>query len=165
MVKLLTVFALIVCNHGGFGATVKMWQITDIHFDAFYSAERGQPTNWCHFDQDHGQTLNVLGDFNCDSPWLLVNSVIKAMQDIEPNPDFILWTGDSSPHYSKPHPPSMDYVLHTERRLTDLLLSYFNGSNTQILPVLGNHDTSPAGNFPGQILLLGDMLLTIIQIA
>ncbi|XP_059080788.1 acid sphingomyelinase-like phosphodiesterase 3b isoform X1 [Tigriopus californicus] len=147
--KLLVIaIVLMASNHYCHGVVVKVWQITDIHLDGYYSSTSGQPQNWCHFDAEDGKALNALGDFNCDSPWPLVSSVIKAMQDIEPNPDFILWTGDSSPHFSKPQPPSMEYVLTVEQRLTDLLTSHFNGSNTQIIPVLGNHDTSPAGNFP-----------------
>ena len=33
------------------------------------------------------------GDYNCDAPWSLVVSAISAMKNIEPQPDFILWTG------------------------------------------------------------------------
>jgi hypothetical protein len=39
------------------------------------------------------------GHYGCDAPEVLVLATLAAMQRIEPNPDFILWTGDSGPHY------------------------------------------------------------------
>ncbi len=39
------------------------------------------------------------GNYSCDAPEVLVMALLAAMQRIEPNPDFILWTGDSGPHY------------------------------------------------------------------
>ena len=33
------------------------------------------------------------GNYLCDSPWRLINSSVYAMKSIEPNPDFIIWTG------------------------------------------------------------------------
>ena len=41
------------------------------------------------------------GDYQCDSPLLLLKSAVLAMNKFEPNPDFILWTGDSNPHWRK----------------------------------------------------------------
>jgi len=40
-----------------------------------------------------GTLAGKFGDYNCDAPWSLVASAISAMRNVEPHPDFILWTG------------------------------------------------------------------------
>lgn len=67
------------------------------------------------------------------------------MAKIEPNPDFILWTGDSSPHWSFPDAPNWDYVYAAERYIAGYLAKHF--PNTTIVPVLGNHDAFRPDNF------------------
>ena len=63
----------------------------------------------------------------------------------EPNPDFILWTGDSSPHWNYPDSPDWQYIYEAEKFLTKSLREYF--PNTTIIPVMGNHDAYEPDNY------------------
>ncbi|KAK6644887.1 hypothetical protein RUM43_001163 [Polyplax serrata] len=37
--------------------------------------------------------MGVYGDYQCDSPWALVESAVHAMKSKHGDVDFILWTG------------------------------------------------------------------------
>ena len=62
----------------------KFWHITDLHLDYLYTAG-GNNTNFCHEiirnnnDTDN-ETSDVTeyGDYNCDSPKLLVDSALQG---------------------------------------------------------------------------------------
>ncbi|XP_032375475.1 acid sphingomyelinase-like phosphodiesterase 3b isoform X1 [Etheostoma spectabile] len=87
----------------------------------------------------------MFGDYACDSPWFLINSSVYAMKDILPDPDFILWTGDETPHV-----PDEDLgeeaVLHIISSLTHIINQVF--PNTKVYPALGNHDYHPKSQLP-----------------
>ncbi|XP_067144161.1 acid sphingomyelinase-like phosphodiesterase 3b [Centruroides vittatus] len=122
------------------------WQITDIHWDKQYSI-RGNPNEMCHLTiSTTGDYLNGdYGNFNCDSPWLLVNSSIEAMIKYKSDPDFIIWTGDNAPHIWNPS-PNFKSITSILAKITQLLSLKF--PNSTILPVLGNHDTFPPDTIP-----------------
>ena len=44
-----------------------------------------------------GGKASKYGSYKCDSPKILVESAFKAMKNLVPDPEFILWTGDSAP--------------------------------------------------------------------
>ena len=67
------------------------------------------------------------------------------MKKFEPNPDFILWTGDSSPHWWKPDSPSWPYIFKTEKMILGQIQKTF--PRATIIPVLGNHDSYKPDNF------------------
>ena len=68
------------------------WQVTDFHYDANYSI-KGNPLKMCHDLSDGHYGNSIYGNYHCDSPWLLIQSATAAMKRIQPDPDFILWTG------------------------------------------------------------------------
>ena len=75
------------------------WQLTDIHYDSNYS-QHPAPNDLCHIQSEGPRGPSAesgngrFGDYNCDSPWMLVVSAIDAMSNLyEGQPDFILWTG------------------------------------------------------------------------
>ena len=77
------------------------WQLTDIHYDSMYNDPLLHPflcrsTEGLRNSSTGRTTAVKYGDYNCDSPWMLVVSAINAMTNYEPHPDFILWTGYSS---------------------------------------------------------------------
>ena len=78
------------------------------------------------------------GSYGCDAPRSLVKSAIRYMKQVLPDPDFILWTGDSSPHYKTG--PGWDTVYGNLRQIIKYLYQEF-GSETKVVPALGNHDT------------------------
>ena len=67
------------------------------------------------------------------------------MVEIKPNPNFILWTGDSSPHWYK-SPPNWTYIYEAENFVAGQIRKYF--PDTPIIPILGNHDAYVPDNFP-----------------
>ena len=71
------------------------------------------------------------------------------MKQINPNPDFILSTGDSAPHWSFPDYPDWNYIYHAESYITKKIREYF--PNTTVIPVMGNHDAYQPDNFTSKI--------------
>ncbi|ELT98128.1 hypothetical protein CAPTEDRAFT_128553, partial [Capitella teleta] len=126
------------------------WQITDIHYDSNFSRQPS-PNDLCHsYDGYRGPTdpgipHPMFGDYNCDSPWKLVESAMDAMKRLHPNPDFILWTGDNVPHE-----PDSDFdlfkVFSSMKTVTERLVRTFEG--IPIYPSLGNHDVWPSDQLP-----------------
>ena len=118
-----------------------------MHLDYYFDAE-GNAEDWCHLpppERTYSKTDGVYGDYRCDSSKLLVNSAIDTMQIAAPNPDIILWTGDTSPHWN----PKWDYIYKVEREIIGRIKRNF--PNSKILPVLGNHDSYPPYTFPGTL--------------
>ncbi len=68
----------------------------------------------------------------------------RYMHQIKPNPDVIVWTGDSSPHWKEG--PDFDYIFSNFRNISGLLQRYFDG--VPIIPALGNHDSYPPDDYP-----------------
>lgn len=119
------------------------WQVTDLHWDRLYS-RTGDPIANCHgfnVTVDNGD----YGNIRCDTNTKLYRSALRAMSVIEPEPRFILWTGDSAPHLEYPDQTWSD-VYDTLANSSSLLRRHFPA--TPIFPVLGNHDTVPSGQFP-----------------
>ncbi|KAK7078099.1 Acid sphingomyelinase-like phosphodiesterase 3b [Halocaridina rubra] len=122
------------------------WQITDIHWDQQYSVD-GDETKMCHKEYSSSNVKNgVYGNYLCDSPWPLVKNAIKTMAQLESRPDFVLWTGDSSPHVSDPE-PDFAVIFRTLNNVTMEMRMAFQDS-VPILPVLGNHDAFPKDYYP-----------------
>ncbi|KAL6109768.1 smpdl3b [Pungitius sinensis] len=121
------------------------WHITDLHWDPTYKVS-DDPQRVCASSGNRpAANAGAFGDYACDSPWLLINSSVHAMKDILPDPDFIVWTGDDTPHV-----PNEDLgeeaVLHIISNLTNIINQLF--PNTKVYPALGNHDYHPKSQLP-----------------
>ncbi|XP_061632688.1 acid sphingomyelinase-like phosphodiesterase 3b [Phyllopteryx taeniolatus] len=68
------------------------------------------------------------------------------MKDILPNPDFIVWTGDDTPHVPNQN-LGEETVLRIIGNLTDIISEVFPG--TKVYSALGNHDYHPKSQLPG----------------
>jgi len=142
----LVVFLALPCDGGQF------WHISDLHLDYAY-VKGGDKSNNCHAlsssDADkpsiNHDIVGPAGNYYCDSPKVLVESALLAMVRIEPNPDFIVWTGDSAPHVWEPA-PTEDYIFNVTKHVFTRLDKLF--PNVTIIPALGNHDASPPDQFP-----------------
>ncbi|CAN8005426.1 unnamed protein product [Ixodes pacificus] len=116
------------------------WHVTDFHYDKNYTTH-GVRDAMCHLFSNRsgsGDIIGPYGDVKCDAPKLLVESAVAAMQSIEPNPDFVLWTGDNLPHVE--HVSWSDLYAQT-RWLGQRLREAF--PDHPVVPTLGNHDCSP----------------------
>ncbi|XP_063217547.1 acid sphingomyelinase-like phosphodiesterase 3b [Bacillus rossius redtenbacheri] len=117
------------------------WHITDIHYDEHYSSTGNSGKNCWRTDGAAGgaRPLGRFGDYNCDSPWALVQSAAKAMRDKHgDNIEFVLWTGDGASYTGG---RSSDHQLQVLKNLTDLLRHTF--SSQFVFPVLGHEDPNP----------------------
>ena len=119
-------------------------QLSDIHLDFDY-VKNGDIQEMCHKGQKGQLNGNAskYGSYKCDPPKLLVESAFIAMKEKVPHPDFILWTGDNSPHVKGLN--KSDIMSHL-RFVTKKLNKQY--PNVPVIPVLGNHDSSPADYFP-----------------
>jgi sphingomyelin phosphodiesterase acid-like 3 len=133
----------------------KFWHISDLHLDYQYSVD-GNATNLCHKsntsspESSSSSINNVLGpagDYRCDSPKVLVKSILQAMKRLEPYPDFIVWTGDNGAHVYNPT-PSLSEIVATQSMVFKELDSLF--PNIPVIASLGNHDSDPPDSYPLQ---------------
>jgi len=123
----------------------KFWHISDLHLDYQY-VEGGDSSQWCHTANQTDEAVGPAGNYSCDSPLLLVESSLQAMQRHQPSPDFILWTGDSAPHWRSPLPPDQKYITNVTKFVFTKLDQMFPG--VPVVAALGNHDSSPPDQFP-----------------
>uniref|UniRef100_A0A7N8X3G8 Sphingomyelin phosphodiesterase acid like 3B n=1 Tax=Mastacembelus armatus TaxID=205130 RepID=A0A7N8X3G8_9TELE len=121
------------------------WHITDLHWDPTYKLTDNPELVCASSGKRPAASAGKFGDYVCDSPWLLINSSVYAMREILPNPDFIVWTGDDTPHV-----PNEDLgeeaVLHIISNLTQIIKQVF--PNTKVYSALGNHDYHPKSQLP-----------------
>ncbi|KAG8009909.1 Acid sphingomyelinase-like phosphodiesterase 3b [Nibea albiflora] len=121
------------------------WHITDMHWDKTYELT-DDPERVCASSGGRpAANAGVFGDYACDSPWHLINSSVYAMKDILPDPDFIVWTGDDTPHVPN-EDLGEDQVISIIRNLTNIITEVF--PNTKVYSALGNHDYHPKSQLP-----------------
>ena len=121
-------------------------QLSDIHLDIKYTEHAyTDRAHFCHksTDVDGKGDAAKFGDYKCDAPKVLVESAFLAMKKFVPHPEFILWTGDSSAHDKS---LNTSEVMQNLKFVTKRLSKLYPG--VPIVPVLGNHDSSPADHFP-----------------
>jgi len=124
--------------------------ITDIHFDPEYYV--GAPNNCVLINNGLGccrkgdipkepyKKAHPLGDYNCDTPLLLINKTLEWIRDnLSQEIDFIIYTGDSVGHHD--FSQSFTKNVNTINLLFQVFHYYF--PTTPIFPVMGNHDTWP----------------------
>ena len=129
---------------------LKILQVSDLHIELNYTVD-GNPDDYCRpfkNKSEKSEKLNPVGDYRCDSPEILVQSALRKMREFEPNPDFIVWTGDSSAHrpVSENRGVKMSIVLENLKKKSAIFKEFF--PNATLIPALGNHDTFPSVFYP-----------------
>ncbi|THU98984.1 sphingomyelin phosphodiesterase [Dendrothele bispora CBS 962.96] len=123
--------------------------ISDVHIDREYTvgAEANCTKTICcrNFPDQAGRNITEPaepnGNHNCDSPISLADSMLEAVNDI--NPKFVIFTGDVVDHANWLS-NQLDVTNDLEEFNADLLLKV----NTQVFPSLGrHHDSSPVNAF------------------
>ncbi|XP_028280749.1 acid sphingomyelinase-like phosphodiesterase 3b [Parambassis ranga] len=129
-----------------FALSGNFWHITDLHWDPTYKLTDNPALVCASSGKRPASNAGKFGDYVCDSPWHLINSSVYAMKNILPDPDFIVWTGDDTPHV-----PNEDLgeeaVINIISNLTHLITEVF--PNTKVYAALGNHDYHPKSQLPG----------------
>jgi sphingomyelin phosphodiesterase acid-like 3 len=124
--------------------------VSDIHFNPYYDPSlvdtlvTSDITKWQGILQSSAQGPN---GYNSDPNYALFRSALAAMKQQNPNPSFIIISGDFLCHdfqgsFSKysSYPDSLhSFTAKTVRFIAYMLDSYF--PKTIILPVLGNNDS------------------------
>ncbi|XP_019403592.1 PREDICTED: acid sphingomyelinase-like phosphodiesterase 3b [Crocodylus porosus] len=127
--------------------TGHFWHVTDLHWDPEYTMTT-DPLKVCpSAGSQPVSSAGMWGNYLCDSPWSLINSSIYAMKNILPAPDFILWTGDDTPHVPNER-LGEEVVLQIIGNLTALIKHVF--PDTKVYSAMGNHDFHPKNQFPGE---------------
>ncbi|KAI5733061.1 hypothetical protein M8J76_007171 [Diaphorina citri] len=113
------------------------WHITDIHLDLDYTVGGDTKRN-CRRSSTSGHNFRPAaryGDYNCDSPWELVRSAVRTMEEKHGEIEFILWTGDGVSELAS---YSSEQQFKALSNVTDILYRYF--SSHFVIPVLGHDD-------------------------
>ncbi|KAG5454866.1 Acid sphingomyelinase-like phosphodiesterase 3b [Clonorchis sinensis] len=112
------------------------WQLTDLHLDLWYNL-----TQDCQ---------GRYGNPKCDSPLDLVQSAVSVTKtlpmlesDYRQLPDFVIWSGDNGPHAGH---FTRDQLYQTIQVVSDQMQRVFRTDKVYVLPVLGNHDVTPANH-------------------
>uniref|UniRef100_A0AAY4EQP9 Acid sphingomyelinase-like phosphodiesterase n=1 Tax=Denticeps clupeoides TaxID=299321 RepID=A0AAY4EQP9_9TELE len=121
-------------------AAGKFWHISDLHLDPTYHVTEDR-TKVCFSSKGFpASDPGLYGDFMCDSPYRLILSAFGYMKQAEPQPDFMIWTGDSPPHVP-PEELSTETVIGVIRNMTHTIKEFFPA--LPVYPALGNHDYWP----------------------
>lgn len=115
------------------------WHITDIHYQPTYKVGSSQFKR-CQSGKGRAGKFGEMTD--CDTPAETIRSTFEYMLSINDKPDFVLYTGDMTPHYPQGDSglPKED-IIGYEHNVTVLLNKYF--PDTPSYPIFGNHDTFP----------------------
>ncbi|XP_010881294.2 acid sphingomyelinase-like phosphodiesterase 3a isoform X2 [Esox lucius] len=81
----------------------------------------------------------------CDSPYQTILSAFQHMKTVTPQPEFMIWTGDSPPHVPIGE-LSTDLVIQVMRNMTQTIRQHF--PDMPVYPALGNHDYWPQDQLP-----------------
>ncbi|KAH8303028.1 hypothetical protein KR044_013397, partial [Drosophila immigrans] len=122
------------------------WHISDLHLDTLYSTQGDIYRSCWQLSRPGASTASQstespgpFGNYNCDSPWSLVESAVKTMKAKQgDNVEFVLWTGDALSHSAQPLSEQKQHEIL--RNITELLGRSF--SAPFIFPVLGHEDGS-----------------------
>jgi len=141
IVLLLFLPTVVKCEVGTF------WHVTDMHHDIYY--DESKPANEICPSSSGAETINagIFGDYRCDSPWQLILSAVNEMKAIQPDPNFIIWTGDDVMHtFDEEKYLGEEVVFDIIKKQSELLRDTF--PDTVIYPSLGNHDMHLKNQFP-----------------
>nr|XP_006005448.1 PREDICTED: acid sphingomyelinase-like phosphodiesterase 3b [Latimeria chalumnae] len=121
------------------------WHFTDLHLDPNYNVSSNPLAVCPSAGSQPVKNAGKWGHYLCDSPLDLINSSIYAMKEILHNPDFILWTGDDTPHISD-KVLGEEAVLKIIGNVTKMIRQAF--PDTKVYSALGNHDFHPKNQLP-----------------
>ncbi|KAK6489806.1 acid sphingomyelinase-like phosphodiesterase 3a [Huso huso] len=123
----------------------KFWHVSDLHLDPTYHLTDDH-TKVCFSSKGFpAKSPGFFGDFMCDSPYQLIQSAFQHMKDVDQQPTFMIWTGDSPPHVPA-NELSTEIVINVISNMTHTIREFF--PNLQVFPALGNHDYWPQDQLP-----------------
>ena len=126
---------------------VKFGVLTDLHLNLDYQADLDAWKTYCNtgIHEQKAKDLAPFGRPGCDSPQLLVESLMKQMKQQHGDLDVILVPGDLVTHGLSVEMPEINRESKYDRltavidSVSDLFEFYF--SSVIVLPTIGNNDT------------------------
>eukprot|EP00735_Rhodelphis_limneticus_P014162 TRINITY_DN8162_c0_g1::TRINITY_DN8162_c0_g1_i1::g.7194::m.7194 TRINITY_DN8162_c0_g1::TRINITY_DN8162_c0_g1_i1::g.7194 ORF type:complete len:491 (+),score=41.90,sp/Q55GC7/SGMD_DICDI/32.68/8e-49,Metallophos/PF00149.23/1.6e-07 TRINITY_DN8162_c0_g1_i1:36-1475(+) len=139
-------------------AEIQFYHVSDIHYDPWYdqnlqndtTCRPAKPPTRLRGGNISLRSLKTVlpdadnpyleyGKVGCDTPPILMESTMKAMQSLNARPHFILLTGDLAAHKLSSWGP--DYILQAVSQT----LSYFRNAfpDAVLIPTIGNNDLNP----------------------
>eukprot|EP00055_Hartaetosiga_balthica_P004059 m.9970 g.9970 ORF g.9970 m.9970 type:complete len:526 (-) comp3579_c0_seq1:198-1775(-) len=122
---------------------------SDFHFDPYFGTEEAFffSTPVCKTSSSKG------GEYGCDAPWSLIKSAIDAAKVVEPDPAFVVSTGDYSRHGNDEVKRPFHILEMMLRNVTDYVYDSFPNTTTlhapsseahaEVIPSIGNNDVIP----------------------
>eukprot|EP01104_Vermistella_antarctica_P007810 TRINITY_DN1924_c0_g1_i1.p1 TRINITY_DN1924_c0_g1~~TRINITY_DN1924_c0_g1_i1.p1 ORF type:complete len:572 (-),score=82.67 TRINITY_DN1924_c0_g1_i1:35-1750(-) len=145
-------------QHGGSSLGVHartFFSVSDFHYNPYYDESLGE--SCACMDLGNGAPCppdstslawRALGQHGCDSPASLVNLTLETMQQMEPNPDFILVPGDLTFHdewrFNPTQAEADDVLASIISFVTNKIVEVF--PDTPVITTLGNDDFYPDYN-------------------
>ncbi|CAB5373212.1 sphingomyelin phosphodiesterase [Rhizophagus irregularis] len=131
----------------------KMWvvHLSDWHFDPEYSegyeVNCGEPV-CCRppnaFGDEATTPAGKWGEYNCDAPKRLIESMLEFMPNVVPKIDYILSTGDLPPHDVWAETQSS--IKEITNKTANIWRKFF--TSAPYFPIIGNHESAPVNSFP-----------------
>ncbi|KAF0378829.1 sphingomyelin phosphodiesterase [Gigaspora margarita] len=131
----------------------KMWvvHISDWHYDSEYAegyeVNCGEPV-CCRPPNAFGDKATTpagkWGDYNCDVPKKLIESMLEFLPTAVPKLDYIISTGDLPPHDVWAETPLT--IKENTNQTANIWRKFF--TSAPFLPVIGNHESAPVNSFP-----------------
>eukprot|EP01132_Coremiostelium_polycephalum_P007564 gene7564-9299_t len=143
------------------GYTGQFLHLSDVHYSSVVDSVKYNSTTYCmgdsfdkklisHHHQEDEQHLfsgnigpdpssGLFGRYGCDTNYLLFNSTMEELIKRAPNPDFIIYTGDSAGHTL----PQGDWLESMSTFAKTVAIYY---PNTTFIPTVGNNDVFPDYN-------------------
>ena len=130
--------------------------LSDAHIDWLY--REGAPSSCglpvcCHVGDTPpsvnatNATAGFWGDYACDTPPQLAQSLLDFLAGLDPLPDFVIYTGDDPAH--DVWKQSREENLAALALWNDMLAASFEGLSIPVFSALGNHAVFPVNQFQG----------------
>ncbi|KAL0248249.1 hypothetical protein GEMRC1_003485 [Eukaryota sp. GEM-RC1] len=115
------------------------WAINDVHWQWNYIVGSNEKESCIEGEGDAG----LFGHPRCSAPFTLVESAVKHMKSIQPNPDFIAYLGDLPPSCLK-----NDWNRRRLKEMSTSFTSYITEQfSTPFVWTIGNHDVVNVNHF------------------
>lgn len=139
------------------GQTFTVLQLSDWHIDPDYQPGtevicdkpiccRPAYTDYTNVTQ----TASIWGEYSCDTPLSLIESLLEFIPTVEKDIKFGIMTGDVPPHEVWSTLPVLKTQLIQDETY-QLLHTYFDSPfllDSMLYPAVGNHESAPTNNFP-----------------